>query len=82
MQEHVIAIMAAIVMGGLPVSIAVAARPSSSRPGGRRASEADPVVRWRIIMNGNFDWRRRGEPVPWYGRGYSDNMPSTQNAYR
>ncbi len=33
-------------------------------------------------MNGNFDWRRRGEHVPWYGHGYTDNCVAwSRDAY-
>ena len=83
MQKHVIAIMTAVVMGALPVSLAVAAKHHHHHVReGAYLPEADPPVRGGYIMNGNFDWRRRGEPVPWYGRGYSDSCVAwTQNAY-
>jgi hypothetical protein len=33
-------------------------------------------------MNGNFDWRRRGEQRPWYAHGYNDDCVAwSQNAY-
>jgi hypothetical protein len=71
--KHAIAIMAAIVMGGLPISIAVAADHHHHVRQGACLREADPVVGGGWIMNGNFDWHRCGKPVPWYGRGYSDS---------
>ena len=82
MQKLAIAIMAAIVMGGLPVSTAVAAnhhvRAGASHP------KAHPAVRDGYIMNGNFDWRRfrPGEKMPWYAHGYSnDCIAWTPHAY-
>ncbi len=84
MQKHAIAITAAIVMGALSVSAASAADRQGTHRGARHHAyvQANPAVRGGYIMNGDFDWRRRGEPVPWYGRGYSDNCVAwTQNAY-
>jgi hypothetical protein len=83
MQKHAIAIMAAIVMGGLPVSIAVAADHHHVRAGAY-LPEADPAVRDGYIMNGNFDWRRLrpGEEMPWYAHGYSNDCVAwTPHAY-
>jgi hypothetical protein len=67
--KHAIAIMAAIVMGGLPVPIAVAA---DHHHHVRQALTVARPIRW-LVADVNFDWRRRGKPVPWYGRGYSDS---------
>jgi hypothetical protein len=82
MQKYAIAIMAAIVMGGLPVSTAVAA--SHHVRAGASLPNADPAVRDGYIMNGNFDWRRLrpGEGMPWYAHGYSNDCVAwTPHAY-
>jgi hypothetical protein len=84
MRKHAIAITGAIVMGALPLSAAAAAEQQGTHHVTRHHPyvEADPAVRGGYIMNGDFDWRRRGEPVPWYGHGYSDNCVAwTQHAY-
>jgi hypothetical protein len=81
MQKHAIAIMTAIVVGGLSVSFATAAEHHHVRA---HLSRANPAVRGGYIMNGNFDWRRRryGEKMPWYAHGYSDNCVAwTPHAY-
>jgi hypothetical protein len=84
MQMHRIAIMAAIMMAGLPVSIALAADHHHHVQADAYLPEADPAVRDGYIMNGNFDWRRLrpGQKMPWYARGYSDNCIAwTPHAY-
>jgi hypothetical protein len=84
MQKHATAVMAAIVMGALPVSAAMAAERHGTHHTTRHHTyiETDPAIRGDYIMNGDFDWRRRGEPVPWYGHGYSENCVAwTQHAY-
>jgi hypothetical protein len=86
MQKYAFAIMAAIVMSGLPASIALAA-PQYVRAdayGSASASRANPAVRGGYIMNGNFDWRRirPGEKLPWYAHGYADDCVAwTPHAY-
>jgi hypothetical protein len=82
MQKHIIAIVAAILMSGLSVSIAFAAH-HHARDGAYH-SKADLAIRDGYIMNGNFDWRRvrAGEKMPWYARGYSDDCVAwTPHAY-
>jgi hypothetical protein len=91
MRKLTIAFIATIVVGGLPVAAGAAdAQGTHHRVQHRHVRagayvpyvEADPAVRDGYTMNGNFDWRRRGEPVPWYGHGYSDNCVAwEQNAY-
>jgi len=56
--------MAAILVGGLPASIALAANYHHIRAGTR--PEANPTVRGGYIMNGDFDWRRlrSGKKMP------------------
>ena len=74
--------MAAILVGGLPASIALAANYHHIRAGTH--PEANPTVRGGYIMNGDFDWRRlrSGKKMPWYAHGYSDNCVAwTPNAY-
>jgi hypothetical protein len=94
MRRHAMAIMAAIMIGGLPVSAATAADQQGTHHLTRhhhvRAGaylpylEADPAVRGGYIMNGNFDWRhlRPGEKMPWYAHGYSNDCVAwTPHAY-
>jgi hypothetical protein len=88
MQKLVVAVAVTATLGLLPVSSATAAG-TPSRQHHRVRNHvpvhppyADPAVRGGYIMNGNFDWRRRGEHVPWYGHGYSDDCVAwSQNAY-
>jgi hypothetical protein len=82
MQRHAIAIMAATVMSGLSVSIAVAAHHHDRADA--NVSRANPAVRGGYVMNGDFDWRRirPGQKLPWYAHGYSDNCVAwTPHAY-
>jgi hypothetical protein len=84
MRKQAITMMAAIVMGALSVSAAVAVDQQGTHRGTRHHPyvDADPAARGGYVMNGNFDWRRRNEPVPWYGQGYSDDCVAwTYNAY-
>ncbi len=91
MQKRTMAVVATIVIGGLPVSAAVAADAPGPRHHVRHHAaagayppyaEVDPAVRDGYVMNGNFDWRRRGEHVPWYGHGYTDNCVAwSRDAY-
>ena len=80
MQKYTIAIMAAILMSGLSVSIAAAAHHHA-----RAGDSSDLAIRDGYIMNGNFDWRRvrrAGEKIPWYAHGYSDDCVAwTPHAY-
>jgi hypothetical protein len=80
MRKLIVAAMATTVMAGLPVAAAVAADAQETHHRARHHVrtyapyyEADPAVRDGYVMNGNFDWRRRGAHVKWYGHGYSDN---------
>lgn len=90
MQKVVMAVAVTAALGMLPVSPAAAADTQGKhhhhRPSARVAPppyvEGDPRVRDGYIMNGNFDWRRRGERVPWYAHGYNDDCVAwEQNAY-
>jgi hypothetical protein len=99
MHKLMLAIAASAALGMLPVSLAAAddatnttntttnnSKPHHTRQRVRAASsegETNPAVRDGYRMNGNFDWRRRGEnEVPWYGHGYNDNCVAwEQNAY-
>jgi Ni/Co efflux regulator RcnB len=97
MHKLMLAIAASAAFGMLPVSLAAAddttntakttntSKPRHTRQHVQAASseaETDPAVRDGYRMNGNFDWRRRGENVPWYGHGYNDNCVAwEQNAY-
>jgi hypothetical protein len=87
MRKLTMAAVAAIVAGGLPVA-AVAADAQDTHHHHRHhvrtyePSVADPAVRDGYVMNGNFDWRRRGEHRPWYAHGYSDDCVAwEQHAY-
>jgi hypothetical protein len=86
MRKHATAIMAAIAIGGLPASAAIAAAQQGTHHIARHHAyvEANPAVRGGYIMNGNFDWRRLrpGEKMPWYAHGYSDDCVAwTPHAY-
>jgi hypothetical protein len=89
MRKLTIAVVATIIMGGSGLSAAVAGDVQGTHHRIRHHArvytpyiEADPAVRGGYIMNGNFDWRRRGEHVPWYGHGYTNNCVAwEQNAY-
>jgi hypothetical protein len=91
MQKLMIAAAITAALGALPVSGAAAADAPGKHHHARhhlRAGDyapysfADPAVRGDYVMNGNFDWRRRGERRPWYARGYNDDCVAwTQNAY-
>jgi hypothetical protein len=84
MQKHRIAIMAAIMMGGLPVSIAVAADHHQRVRADAYLPDRNPAVRDGYVMNGDFDWRRlrSGRKMPWYARGYSNGCVAwTPHAY-
>jgi len=90
MQKLMIAAAMTAALGMLPVSAAMAAdAPAKHRHARHHAkvnagdANVDPAaVRGGYIMNGNFDWRRRGEPTPWYAHGYNDDCVAwSQNAY-
>jgi hypothetical protein len=88
MRKIMMAAVAAIVTAGVPVAAAADADGPHHRVRHHHAHtyvpyvDADPAVRGGYVMNGNFDWRRRGEPVPWYGHGYDDNCVAwTKDAY-
>ena len=88
MRKLTIAVVTTILMGGSGLS-AVAADAQAAHHRARHHvrtyvpyEEADPAVRGGYVMNGNFDWRRRGAHVPWYGHGYTDNCVAwTEHAY-
>jgi hypothetical protein len=88
MRKLTMAAVAAIVAGGLPAA-AVAADAQDTHHRHRHHVrtyapyvDADPAVRGNYVMNGNFDWRRRGEHRPWYAHGYSDDCVAwEQHAY-
>jgi hypothetical protein len=89
MRKLTIAVVATIILGGSGLSVAVADNVRGTHHRFRHQPrvyapyiEADPAVRDGYVMNGNFDWRRRGEHVPWYGHGYTKNCVAwEQNAY-
>jgi hypothetical protein len=88
MHKVMMAAAAAIVIGGLPVAAAAGDADGVHHRRHHHArsyvpyEDADPAVRGAYIMNGNFDWRRRGEHRPWYAHGYSDNCVAWEkNAY-
>jgi hypothetical protein len=89
MRKLTMAALATIVIGGLPVAAAVASDAQGTHHRIRHHARAyapyfeyDPAVRGGYVMNGNFDWRRHGAKVPWYGHGYSDNCVAwTEHAY-
>jgi hypothetical protein len=90
MQKLTIAAAMIAALGMLPVSAAVAADAPAKHRHVRHhvkvnADDAyvDPAaVRGGYVMNGNFDWRRRGEHRPWYAHGYNDDCVAwSQNAY-
>jgi hypothetical protein len=94
MRKHAMAIMATVVISGLPVSVAIAADQQGTHHLTRHHHaqagsyvpdvEADPAVRGGYTMNGNFDWRRLrpGEKMPWYAHGYSNDCVAwTPHAY-
>jgi len=83
MQKHAIAIMAAILVGGLSASVALAANHRHVRAG-TRLPEVNATVRDRYVINGDFDWRRQrsGQRMHWYAHGYSRNCVAWEpNAY-
>jgi hypothetical protein len=72
------AAVAAIAIGGLPAAAAAGDAPDGHHRIRHHARthvpyEADPAVRGDFVMNGLFDWRRRGGHRAWYAHGYSDN---------
>jgi hypothetical protein len=80
MQKLMTAAAMIAAMGMLPVSAAMAedapARHHHARHHKAYSGDAyvDPAaVRDGYVMNGNFDWRRRGEHRPWYAHGYNDD---------
>jgi hypothetical protein len=93
MRKLIIAAVATVVTGGLPVSIAVAADAQGLHHRHRHHAGAfpgaydpylagNPAVRDGYIMNGSFDWRRIGEHRPWYAHGYNDDCVAwTKDAY-
>jgi hypothetical protein len=90
MQKLMTAVAITAALGALPGSVAAAADVQGKHHHGHhlRAGDyapsyfADPAVRGGYVMNGNFDWRRRGEPRQWWAHGYTDDCVAwTQNAY-
>ncbi len=92
MQKLIIAVAMTAALGALPVGGAAAADVQSKHRHHRHyvqtGTDADrpyvdpAAVRDGYIMNGNFDWRRRGEHRPWYAHGYNNDCVAwTQNAY-
>jgi hypothetical protein len=98
MHKFVIAVAVSAAFGVLPVSVAAAedtdtgqhqhARHQHAQHHARQrvepaGDEGDIAVRDGYRMNGQFDWRRRGERgLPWYAHGYNDNCVAwEQNAY-
>jgi hypothetical protein len=82
MQKLVLAAVATAALGVMAVSVAAAADAQGARHRIRHHVwvgdygpyfGADPAVRGPYVMNGNFDWRRRGEHRPWYAHGYNDD---------
>ena len=93
MQKLVIAAVATVALGVLPISAAAAAdaqgvhrhhaRHHAGGPYGPYVF-ANPAVRDGYVMNGSFDWRRLrpGYELPWYAHGYSDDCVAwTPHAY-
>jgi hypothetical protein len=90
MQKLIIAIVATVASGVLPIS-APAAAPVAHHHRARHHPGsygpyvmADPAVRGGYVMNGAFDWRpvHSGHEMPWYARGYNDDCVAwTRNAY-
>jgi hypothetical protein len=95
MHKLVIAVAVSAAFGILPVCVAAADDTDAGKhqhtnkhrapaaPTASSEAEVNPAVRDGYRMNGNFDWRRRGEnEVPWYAHGYNDNCVAwEQNAY-
>lgn len=87
MHKLVMAVVVPAVFGGLPVEVAAADGGPHHHArhyvgAGAAYVDRDPAVRGRYVMNGHFDWRRRGEKLPWYARGYSDNCVAwSRDAY-
>jgi hypothetical protein len=80
MRKLTMAAVATIVLGGLPIAAAVAGDAQGTHHRFRHHARAygpyleyDPAIQDGYTMNGNFDWRRRGQKRPWYAHGYSDN---------
>ena len=94
MRKLVIVIASTAALGALPISAAAAAdapgvyhhHHARHHAGAYRTYDPDgaynPAVRDGYVMNGNFDWRRRGEHRPWYAHGYNDDCVAwTEHAY-
>jgi hypothetical protein len=89
MQKLMIAVAMTTALGALPLGAAAAADVQGKhhhrhhvRVGADGPYVNPAAVRDGYVMNGAFDWRRRGEQRPWYAHGYNDDCVAwSQNAY-